>query len=374
MLVVKLTIQTKLLPTADQANALQRTLEAANDAANAISARAWSERTFQQFGLHRLIYAATRAETGLSAQMVVRLIAKVADAYKGDRLRPRRFHRHGAIAYDERILRWKPDAVSIWTVDGRQTIPFVCGDGQRELLNHQQGESDLVFRDGEWYVYATVEYTEPPASEAVDWVGVDLGIVNIAVTSDGIVHSGGQVNALRHRHRRLRQRLQKKGTKSAKRLMKRRRLKERRFGSWLNHTISARIVADCERTTRGLVLEYLKYIRSRVRARRSQRATLYAWSFAQLQNFLSYKARMRGVPVAFVDPRNTSRRCPHCGHTERANRPTQATFLCRQCGLAGLADHIAAQNLSALGRGAVNRPDAGECVETHHASPESRLR
>ena len=370
---MKLTVQTKLLPTVEQAAALLRTLEAANAAANAISTRAWSERTFQQFSLPRLVYAAIRAETGLSAQMVVRLIAKVADAYKLDRARPRRFHRLGSIAYDERILRWKDAAVSIWTVDGRQAIPFVCGDRQRELLASQQGESDLVYRDGAWYLFATVEYTKPPESEITGWVGVDLGIVNIAVTSDGAIHAGRQVTALRHRHRKLRQRLQKKGTKAATRLLKRRRVKEARFGTWVNHTISKRIVADCEGTKRGIVLEDLKHIRSRVTARRSQRATLHSWSFGQLQSFLAYKATMRGVPIRFVDPRNTSRRCPSCGHTELGNRPNQATFLCKSCGLAGLADLIAAQNLAALGRGSVNSPYAGECVETQHASPESRL-
>ena len=370
---MKLTVQTKRLPTPEQATALLQTLEAANVAANAIGARAWSERTFQQFALHRLVYADTRAETGLSAQMVVRLIAKVADAYKLDRARPRRFHRHGSIAYDERILRYKPDAVSIWTVNGRQSIPFVCGERQRELLAYQQGESDLVHRDGAWYLYATVEYTEPTESEITGWVGVDLGIVNIAVTSDGAIHAGGQVNALRHRHRKLRQRLQQKGTTSAKRLLKRRRAKEARFGTWVNHTISKRIAVDCERTKRGIVLEDLKHILSRIRARRSQRATLHSWSFGQLQAFLGYKARMRGIPVLFVDPRNTSRRCPSCGHAEKGNRPNQVTFVCRRCGLAGLADGIAAQNLSALGRAAVNQPYAGESVETQHASPGSRL-
>lgn len=367
---MKLTVQTRLLPTPEQSAALLRTLETANAAANAISGRAWRERTFQQFALHRLIYADIRAETGLSAQMVVRLIAKVANAYKLDRARPRRFHLHGAVAYDERILSWKPEAISIWTVHGRQTIPFICGERQRGLLAYQQGESDLVYRDGEWYLYATVEYTEPPESEITGWVGVDLGIVNIAVTSDDTIHSGSQVNALRHRHRRLRQKLQKKGTKSAKRLLKRRRAKEARFGTWINHSISKRIVADCERTKRGIVLEDLKHIRSRVRARRSQRATLHSWSFSQIQTFLTYKARMRGVPVMFVEPRNTSRRCPSCGHTDKSNRPNQAMFLCRQC---GLADRIAAQNLSALGRATVNWPYAGEFVETQHASPESRL-
>src|SRR5262249_27884 len=154
---------------------------------------------------------------------------------------------------------------------------------------------------------------------------------------------------------------------------KRRRLKERRFGTWLNHTISKRIVADCERTKRGIVLEDLKHIRSRVRARRSQRATLHSWSFRQLQFFLTYKPRLHGLPILFVNPNNPPRRCPACGHTEKGNRPDQATFLCKWCGLAGLADLIAARNPAVLGRAAVNQPYAGTCVETQRASPESRL-
>ena len=74
--------QLKLQPSPLQAQALRTTLECANAAANFISQTAWDTRTFQQFNLHKLVYAPTRAHFGLSAQMVVRIIAKVAHAYK----------------------------------------------------------------------------------------------------------------------------------------------------------------------------------------------------------------------------------------------------------------------------------------------------
>ena len=57
-------------------------------------------------------------------------------------------------------------------------------------------------------------------------------------------------------------------------------------------------------------VEELKGIRTRVRARKPQRATLASWSFAQLRSFVGYKAKMAGVRVVFVDPRNTSREKP----------------------------------------------------------------
>src|SRR4030067_13916 len=73
-------------------------------------------------------------------------VAKGADAYKLDRKAPRRFRPISGIAFDDRILRWKlaESRVSIWTVDGRMWVPFVCGPRQRVLLANRLGETDLI--------------------------------------------------------------------------------------------------------------------------------------------------------------------------------------------------------------------------------------
>jgi hypothetical protein len=102
---MKLTVAVKLQPTPAQAATLQTTLARANAAANTMSQTAWATQTFGQYPLHRLVYAPTRATTGLAAQMVVRLIAKVADAYKADRARLRHFRPHGSLAYDREAVR-----------------------------------------------------------------------------------------------------------------------------------------------------------------------------------------------------------------------------------------------------------------------------
>jgi IS605 OrfB family transposase len=117
-------------------------------------------------------------------------------------------------------------------------------------------------------------------------------------------------------------------------------------------------VAEAQRTKRAIALEDLKGIRTRVRARKPQRATLHSWSFHQLRSFINYKAKLAGVRVVFVDPRNTSRTCPGCGHCAKENRPDQATFFCQRCGLAGLADLIAAVNIRVRGWADVSRPHA----------------
>ncbi len=131
---------------------------------------------------------------------------------------------------------------------------------------------------------------------------MDLGIVNIATTSDGTVHPGKQVNQVRHRNRRLRRRLQRKGSKSAKRLLRHLSGREARFAADTNHRISKQIVTEAQRTTHGIALEDLGGIRARVPLRKPQRVTLHTWSFAQLGAFITYKAKRAGVPVVFVDP------------------------------------------------------------------------
>ena len=85
-------------------------------------------------------------------------------------------------------------------------------------------------------------------------------------------------------------------------------------------------------------------------------AALHSWAFAQLGELIAYKAQLAGVPVdADIDPRNTSRQCPCCGHNSKPNRPSQARFRCVECGHRGHADYIAACNIA--GRAAVNRPN-----------------
>ena len=168
----------------------------------------------------------------------------------------------------------------------------------------------------------------------------------------GDVQSASHINNVRYRHRRLRKKLQSKGTRSAKRRLKKLSGKERRFVRDTSHCISKRIVHKAYDTRRGIALEDLKDISGRVTVRKSQRCTLHSWSFDQLRQFVLYKAQWSGVPVECVDPRNTSRTCPACGCVDKRNRPKQDTFLCIQCGCAGFADYFAAVNISR--RAAVN--------------------
>jgi putative transposase len=133
---MKMIAQVKLQLTPEQAAALRQTLERANAAANFLSDLAWRLQQFNQYNLHHAGYYSIREQFDLSAQIVVRLIAKVADAYKLDKQTKRTFKPLGAIAYDRRILTWHLDqqTVSLWALGGRIKVPFLAGERQLEML------------------------------------------------------------------------------------------------------------------------------------------------------------------------------------------------------------------------------------------------
>ncbi|WBP90970.1 RNA-guided endonuclease InsQ/TnpB family protein [Kitasatospora cathayae] len=382
---MKIVVRVKLEPSAYQADALAATLRACNRAANRISEVAFATGEKRRVGLHHRVYRDMKDTSDLSAQPIVLTIKKVCDAYatlkaniragnlgpKGSKRRnkaeskPVVFREDAAQAFDDRCLSWQPDArtVSIWTTAGRlKGIGFVCSEAAAKLIaDRRQGESDLVFRDGSWYLFATCDIPAPPVAEPTDWLGVDLGIVNIATTSDGQVLSGRRLERHRKRMRALTAKLQAKKTKNAKRRLKAIKRREQRFATDTNHCISKTLVQTAERTSRGIAVEDLTGIRERVKAKHDQRYRLHSWAFAQLGAFVQYKAERAGVAVVHVDPRNTSRQCSACWHTHKTNRVDQATFACRACGMTMHADINGSRNIrhraaDAWQRGAVNRP------------------
>jgi len=372
---MKLIAQVKLQPTEQQADALKRTMEAANRAANFLSTIAWDMQQFGQYDLHHLAYYAIRAQFDLSAQMTVRVIAKVADAYKLDKKTRRTFRPLGSVAYDSRILAWKIEncSVSIWTLDGRIKLPFAAGEHQLDRLTTSQGEADLIFREGAFYLYQTCDIEEPAADQPVAFLGIDLGIVNIATTSDGETFSGAQVESTRQRHAHRKAKLQKVGTLSAKRRLRKLSGQQKRFQKDTNHKIARKIVETAKGTYRGIALEELGGIRDRITVRRGQRARHANWSFFQLRQYIDYKSRLAGVVVQLVDPRNTSKTCSVCGHCERANRPSRDEFRCCNCGHAAPADYNAALNISA--RAAVLQPIVSDAdVAPYSVAPETSPR
>lgn len=352
---MKQTLMIKLAPTHEQYKALVKTMESFNQACNYASKIAFETKTFGQFYIHRLIYHELRSKFGLSSQMTIRAVAQVSDSYKVNKTTQHEFKPHSAMVYDQRILSWKGlDKVSILSLDGRLIIPTRIGNYQESRLDRKIRQSDLILRDGVFYLAVVVDAPEPTPDEPNGFLGIDMGIVNIVADSDGTTYSGAQVNGLRKRHAKLRTKLQKKNTKASKRLLKKRSHKEKRFASNINHVISKRVVVKAKDTGRGIALEDLGGIRDRITVRKSQRRQHHSWAFYQLRSFIEYKAKLAGVVVQAIDPRNTSRTCPICGCVDKRNRISQSLFSCISCGYSAPADINAACIIAS--RAAVNHP------------------
>ena len=356
---MKQTMLLKLVPSPEQHTALLETMHAFNDACTAIAQVAYDNQLANKFTLQKLVYVDVRQQFGLSSQMAIRAISKTTEAYKRDKSINPSFRREGAITYDERLMCLKGlDGVSLLTLSGRVLVPFRIGGSQASRLDQIKGQADVLYRNGTFFLAVTLDVPTPTPDEVTETLGVDLGIINLATDSTGETFSGQAVEQNRKRHHDLRQRLQRCGTKSAKRHLKKLSGREARFRKNTNHVISKRLVHKAKANKQRIAIEELRHIRSRTErtVRRSQRARHSSWSFWQLRFFLQYKVALAGVPLHTVDPRNTSRTCHICKHCEKANRKSQALFVCKNCGHTDNADRNAAINIS---RADVMRPIVG---------------
>jgi IS605 OrfB family transposase len=347
---MKLTVGIQLMPDASQAVRLRAMTERFNAAANWIAGELFARKLSNKIEAQRLLYHEIRRRFGLSAQAAILCLHRACEAYRRDPSKRPRFRKDAGITYDVRTMSFKGiDQVSLLTLDGRVVVSMIVTGYQAQRLNYPKGQSDLVRRkDGKWYLFVTVDIPDGAPIDPADFIGVDLGLANIATDSDGKAHSGKDVERVRRKHNLQRKRLQRRNTRGAKKKLKRMRDKEARFRRHQNHVVSKAIVESARRTGRGIALEDLEGIRERVTARGGDaRNRLSGWAFYQLGTFIGYKARLAGVPVVFVDPRGTSRTCAECGHCEKANRRSQGEFSCKACGHEDHADANAARNIRA---------------------------
>ncbi len=350
------TLKVKLETTPEQSQALLDTMHQFNAACNYVARYAFEMHTANKIELQKVVYHQVRENFGISSQMAVRAISKASEAYKRDKSVKPSFRSDGAVIYDQRIMSWKGlDRVSILTLQGRIKLPvLVCGY-HAPRMDRIRGQADLIYHKGSFYLCVVVDAPESPTIKPVDVIGVDLGIKNIAVDSTGETFSGEKIEKVRSKLDNLKANLQSKGSKSAKRHLKKLSGHEARFKRDTNHCISKKLVMKAIDTSSLIVLEDLQGIRERTTVRtKAQRHRHSSWSFDQLRQFIDYKAAIAGVPVVYINPAYTSQECPICHHISKSNRPTRDDFLCICCSFSGPADIVAARNIAA--RVSVNMP------------------
>jgi putative transposase len=364
------TIRIQLEPSPTQADALAQTSRQFTLVFNAVCAYGWQQRQKNGIELHRALYYPLKADyPALVSDLHIQARVKATEALKSALAllkTGRKVSQPRADACPARYnlhtyrLDWESRTVRMSLIGGRQTIRFHIPDYSTKYAGYPTDTADLLELSGRWWLHVVVTVPAPDVAPSDQVIGVDLGITRPAVTSNNRFLGKKRWKAVEGRLFHLKRALQKKGTRSAKRHLKRVRGRQRRLRRDCDHVLSKQIVETVE-PGGTIVLENLKDIRKRMKAKRRSKTKrrMHCWSFAQLKGFIEYKAEERGCTVAGVDPRHTSQMCSCCGHVARTNRRSQSVFICRQCGYHLNADLNAARNIAAKYHADGGKPAVG---------------
>lgn len=379
------TVRLVLRPSPIQVDALVETTSQFTKAFNAVCAHGWKNREKNGVTLHHATYRVLKTQLpGLVSDLHIQARVKATEAVRSALAlskKGRKVSCPKSTSCPPRLnvhtfkLNWSAREVRLSTTAGRLTIPFDVPTYGEKFIGLEVATSDLIQHNGRWQLHVVVNVPTPEVAPTDEVVGVDLGIVQPAVTSSNQFLGKRHWRNVEARTFKLKRVLQHKGTKSAKQHLRKLRGKQARFRRDCDHVVAKRVVAAV-RPGATIVVENLKNIRKRTKTRQGQQARrLHGWSFAQLRSFIEYKAEERGCTVVGVDPRHTSQTCSRCGHIARNNRCSRGWFKCRACGFELHADLNGARNIAAkyqasgstssAGGSTVNRPIVGEEV---HAS------
>jgi putative transposase len=326
------------------------------------------------YDIHRECYHSIKGQTGLTANYVVRAIARVAQSF--GRKRPPKEFRPTSLDLDKDLVRLIPwnETVSIATLAGRQKIKLRLGNYQRHLLKGQRPTAGHLAYDRKhktFHLHFVIDIETPEAPATSGYLGLDLGINRIATLSTSGPISGKKLNRLREVRQRTRSSLQAKGTEGAQRTLKRLSGKQARMMRDVNHCLSKEIVREAKEKNLAIALEDLTGIRDRCAHKgRRMRSMLGRWAFHELRTFVTYKALQAGVGVVLIDPRKTSQTCSACGQLGSRRKHL---FSCGSCGHMADADHNAAHNIARAGAAKVSSRIESTSPKPEPSLPASRL-
>lgn len=382
------TIKLCVSVTSEQIELFRQTTEQYRQACNFVSQYIF-ENVFNlaYLSLNRALYAEIRNHFGLKSQMAQSCIKTTIAKYKT--VREQLFQSHyrykdenGNWCSITKTLEWlwKPifferpqvdlvrdrdysfinggKTLSINTLGGRVKCSFF-GEHFAAYLDgsYDLGTAKLVELNGLWYLHipVTKEIEDFEKENVKHVVGIDRGLRFLTVSYDEqgktAFVSGKKIATKRRKFQEVRRQLQSKGTKSARRRLKAISGRENRWMSDVNHQISKTLVRKYGKNTL-FVLEDLTNVsleESNLSRGKKQNYTLRSWSFYQLEQFLSYKARENKSEVLKVSAKYTSQRCPKCGTINKENRDHHKHFYACQCGYKSNDDRVGAMNIQLLG-------------------------
>ena len=368
---ITITAKQQIFPDETQIKSFQETMNTYTDALNFISKWIFDNNfNLKQFSVHKEIYHKIRDTFSLKSQLTQNAIRDVIARYKavetqlkskGGQLEhlwyPLNFKTPQLTLTRDRDYSFlKTGQVSINTNNKREKVDITFKNREHFLEGHKLGEAKLITKNGKWFLYisATKEYPEFQKEKVQHVVGIDRGLRFLATTFDekGNSHfiNGKEILSKRRHFKKLRQSLQKKNTKSAKRRIRKIGQRENRWMTDVNHQLSKTLV-DYYGPNTLFVLEDLTNVRfATEKHHKDSRYEAVSWAFYQFEQHLTYKARMNESEVLKVYAYYTSQRCPKCGTIDKKNRLNKEhAFCCKNCAYKSNDDRVAAINIQQLG-------------------------
>lgn len=180
------------------------------------------------------------------------------------------------------------------------------------------------------------------------WIGIDLNTTGHAVVAADLMT--GRVMKLGKKKRYAPTSTTKNCTKLYREgklwKLKKMKTRERKIFKTALNKISRQIISFAESANAGIKFENLFTYRYRHyhEDEGSYEFSFENGSFLSLLHLVEKRALDRGIPIMYVDPSNTSKRCSRCGKFGRRSRKR---FECPHCGYVIHADVNAALNIAA---------------------------
>ena len=246
----------------------------------------------------------------------------------------------------------------------RVSLPIVFGKRQQRFIEEAlQGKwqfctVEMVKRNGEWYAHFVLKKVVELPDEHETIIAIDRGEHNLAVAvaiskdnpnkpMKGQFWRGEEIKRIRGLYSHIRRKLlKKKLLKKVKELG----VRERRKVNQQLHIIANQIIEYAKQFPKPvIVMENLCGIRDNFKKSKKLNRRFHSLPFRKLQAIIEYKANLEGIPVVYVNPKNTSKKCHRCGHVAQVKG---REFRCSKCGLVYNRDLNGAINIAhALMRG-----------------------
>jgi IS605 OrfB family transposase len=340
---------------AEPEDRLIETIRMFNQATNDILRIGFKNKIHNKIKLHHLTYYQIREKYGLPASLTTTARDCASEMLKREKCKKLPIKKpYSAIRYNQRTfsLNREKSVASFSSVRGRVKVPIHIPEYFRQYLDWDINSALIAF-DGRKIIIRMCAETQTPSKNIRHGgtvLGVDTGICNHAVLSNNQFYNSKHIRAIKARYQYNRSILQAKGTRSAKRKLKKLVGREKRFMADTNHCVSKWIA---HQLVDMIALEELSIKKKKGRGRRFNRM-LGNWTFGQLQKFIHYKAEALGKYVVYVDPRFTSQKCSNCGFIFEGNRKRHE-YRCQKCSFGLHADLNASRNISMLGKSELGR-------------------